>query len=64
MDATVVGWFDECIGIAVDRGVQHRAAVLVAIGAEIRAAAGQAESQRHTRADGGLPGPQRRLLTS
>ena len=53
MDAPVVHRLDERVGVAVDRGVEHRAAVLVAIGAEIGAAARQAEAQRHAGADGG-----------
>ena len=43
---------DEGIGVAVDRGVQHRAAEAVAIRAEVGAAAGQPQAQRHAGANG------------
>ncbi len=63
MDAPVRGWLDEGVGIAVDRGVEHGAAMLVAERAQIRATAGEAQAQRNAGADrrchlehGQLPG--------
>ncbi len=51
MDPVVRRRLDERIGVTVDRRVQDRTAEIVAIGAEIGAAAGQAEPQRNAGAD-------------
>ncbi len=53
MDQAVVRRFDEGVGVAVDRGVQDGAAVLVAVGTKVGAAAGEAQAQRNAGADGG-----------
>jgi hypothetical protein len=64
MELPIVTGFDEGVGIAVDRGVQHGTAELVAIRAEIGASAGEPEAERNTGTYRIWPGPQRPLLIS
>jgi hypothetical protein len=60
----VIAGFDEGVSVAVDGGVQHCAAELVAIRAEVSAAAGETQPQWHARAYRFLPEPHRPLLIS
>jgi hypothetical protein len=43
MHVSVRGWFNDRVSVAIDREVQHRAAELIAVWAEIRSATGQSQ---------------------
>jgi hypothetical protein len=51
MHLAVMRRLNEGIGVTVDRDVQHGAAMIVAIGAEVGAAPGKPQSQRNPGAD-------------